>query len=118
MKLASRASEASKEIVTARIARALRNQIADRKQLTVGVEVENRTPSRGPSRERSLQGPRGAHSEGGGCVRRLIEITAMAADRTPDCLRPEQHICADIVVPFDRETAPDIGNRLGLSGKS
>ena len=36
----------------------------------------------------------------------------------PDRLRPEQHIRADIVVPFDRETTADIGNRLGLSGKS
>ena len=56
-------------------------------------------------------------SQGGGCLRRPVEITAVALDRASGRLRPEQHVGAGAVVPFGREREADVGQILGLDGE-
>ena len=105
------------EIVAARIERALRHQIADREQLAVVVEQKAEL-HRQRRRPRGLLQGREARRERGGRLRRPVEITAVALDRAAGRLRPEQHVGADIVAPFDRQRAGDVGHSLGLSASA
>ena len=99
------------EIVTARVERALGDEIADREQLAVVVEQKAELHCE-RCRPRGLLQGREARRRRGGCLRRPVEITAVALDRSSGRLRPEQHVGAGVVASFARERKSDV--RQGL----
>ncbi len=102
-----------KEIVPARVERALGHEIADREQFPVVVEQKAELHCE-RCRPRGLLQGREARRRRSDCLRRHIDITAMALDRASGRLRPEQHVGAGVVASFGRERKRDVRQGLGV----